>query len=172
MTPKLRFDEKQIRDIAGRYEYQLGDNEMVKLAPAIKKRGCIAKDELHLIAKWKATRSARHTLENSEEDVKEITRFALAAKSERARIQSLLILHGVGWPMASVILHFFHRDPYPILDYRALWSSSLHEPTYYKFDLWWSYVQFCRKLAKGNSIDIRTLDRALWQYSKEKQDGA
>jgi hypothetical protein len=68
-----------------------------------------------------------------------------------------------------VILHFFHRDPYPIIDFRALWSVSLPVPVQYGFDFWWPYVQFCRDLSDRTGLDMRTLDRALWQYSKENQ---
>ena len=73
--------------------------------------------------------------------------------------------------MASVILHFFHPEPYPILDYRALWSLSIDEPSYYKYNFWWEYVRICRDLAEANAVDMRTLDKAMWQYSKENQPG-
>jgi hypothetical protein len=101
--------------------------------------------------------------------VQEVTSIALAAPSERVRIETLTILDGVSWPTASVILHFFHRSRYPILDFRALWSVKLKPPSQYGFDYWWSYVQYCRKLASANHVDMRTLDRALWQYSKERK---
>ena len=68
------------------------------------------------------------------------------------------------WPMASVILHFFHRENYPILDYRALWSVSLKAQLQYDFAFWWDYVQFCRDVAQRNEVTMRMLDRALWQY--------
>ena len=106
---------------------------------------------------------------NTEEYVREITSFALRAETERARIEVLTKLDGVSWPTASVILDFFHDEPYPILDYRALWSVTLERPTQYTFDFWWPYVQYCRMLAEKNKVDMRTLDRALWQYSKEDQ---
>ena len=99
----------------------------------------------------------------------EITSFALAAQCERSRIESLTLLDGVGWPMASVILHVFHADPYPILDYRALWSVSLPVPAPYSFAFWQRYVAFCRDIATTAGVDMRALDRALWQYSKENQ---
>jgi hypothetical protein len=63
----------------------------------------------------------------------------------------------------------FHRDPYPILDFRALWSVSLDTPKQYSFDFWWPYVEFCRGVAGSAGVDLRTLDRALWQYSHENQ---
>jgi hypothetical protein len=101
--------------------------------------------------------------------VAEITSFALAAQCERSRIESLTLLDGVGWPMASVILHAFHADPYPILDYRAPWSVSLPMPAPYSFAFWQRYVAFFRDIAATAGVDMRALDRALWQYSKENQ---
>jgi hypothetical protein len=105
---------------------------------------------------------------NQESYVKEVTSIALAG-SERVRIETLTILDGVSWPTASVILHFFHRSRYPILDFRALWAVKLKPPSQYGFDYWWSYVKYCRTLASANRVDMRTVDRALWQYSKERQ---
>jgi hypothetical protein len=115
-------------------------------------------------------RSAGHVEDNPEEYVKEITEFAFRATTERARIKVLTSLDGVRWPTASVILHFCHRAAYPIMDFRALWSVSLPVPAQYSFTFWWPYVQFCRELSKRTGLDMGTLDRALWQYSKENQN--
>ena len=80
------------------------------------------------------------------------------------------MLDGVGWPTASVLLHFGHAEPYPILDYRALWSCGVpRPPSQYSFGLWWPYTRFCREITRRYGISMRTLDRALWQYSKERQ---
>lgn len=79
-------------------------------------------------------------------------------------------LHGVGYPTASVLLHFVSPDLYPIIDYRALWSLGEEAPPRsYSFDFWWWYVDCCRSLAGEAGVTMRTLDRALWQYSKENQ---
>jgi hypothetical protein len=145
---------------------------VLDLREAIASRGFMTKDELRIIAQWKAPRSAGHIEDNPEEYVKEITAFALSATTERARIEVLTNLDGVRWPTASVILHFFHKERYPIMDFRALWSVCLAVPAQYSFDFWWPYVQFCRDLSKRINMDMRTLDRALWQYSKEKQKDA
>ena len=39
-----------------------------------------------------------------------------------------MALSGVRWPTASVLLHFGHRDRYPILDYRALEALGVPSP--------------------------------------------
>lgn len=137
----------------------------------LKSRGssCLDKEMLKRIAHWKSPRSAGHVENNSDEYVKEITGFAFEAKEERSRIEILTVLSGVEWPTASVILHFFHTDLYPILDFRALWSLSTEVPKQYDFSFWWSYVEACRKLSQQLGVSMRTLDQALWSYSKEHQ---
>ena len=169
VVPQLRCQEDELSLIASRYEYPLQETELLRLRPIILDRRWMTKDELRAIARWKAPRSAGHVETNSDEYVKEITQFALRAATERARIEILTSLDGVRWPTASVILHFFHRDPYPIMDFRALWSVSLSVPAQYSFAFWWAYVQFCRDLSVRTGLDMRTLDQALWQYSKENQ---
>ena len=39
----------------------------------------------------------------------------------------------------------------------------------YDFGLWWDYVRTTRELANEMGLSMRTLDRALWAYSKAKQ---
>ena len=169
MTPKLRFDQSKIIEIASRYEYSNSEDDLLNLRPKIRKRGYLKSEELMKISYWKAPRSSMHVLGNSSNYIEEITAFAFSAQEERSRIEILTLLTGVSWPSASVILHFYHTDPYPIIDFRALWSANLNIPGTYNFMKWWNYVVFCRLIAKEEHVDMRTLDRALWQYSKENQ---
>ena len=166
---KLRFSESQIISWAEKYEYVRDETELLDLAPHVQSAGYLTKAELYQVARWKSPRSARHIAGNDAAYVEEVTALALAASEERTRIEALTLLDGVRWPSASVILHFFHDAPYPILDYRALWSLGQKTPKKYDFSIWWAYVEYCRKIARRNSVDMRTLDRALWQYSKTRQ---
>jgi hypothetical protein len=172
MKPVLRFSKSELGFYAARYQYPVQETTVLDLKGTVAKRGWLTKDDLRTVAQWKAPRAAGHIEDNPEEYVKEITAFALAATTERARIEVLTNLDGVRWPTASVILHFFHKEPYPIMDFRALWSVSLDVPVQYSFAYWWPYVESCRALSKETGLDMRTLDRALWQYSKEKQKDA
>ena len=167
---KLRFEISQIEYYASRYSYAIDDSVVENLKEKVQYRGYLTKDELLILAKWKSPRSARHVLKNSEEYVKEITGFSFNTKCERAKIEVLVNLDGVNWPTASVILHFFDENPYPILDFRALWSLQVEEPYVYRFELWDQYISYCRDIAKKAGVSMRTLDRALWQYSKEFQN--
>jgi len=157
MMPRLRFHEREITKIASRYDYSISEKELEQLRPKVIKRGYLLRSELQHIAYWKAPRSSGYARTNP------------GAKSERSRIEILTILYSISWPSASVILNFCHANPYPIIDYRSLWSVGLEVPNVYHFELWWCYTAFCREIAQRNHIDMRTLDRALWQYSKENQ---
>ena len=140
------------------------------IALCVKKRGFLTKPEFLELCRWKSPRSKHLVERNSVGFVEEVTRTALSTPEERLRIEVLTLLTGVGWPSASVLLHFAHVDPYPILDYRALWSLGIdHVPAAYDFDFWMAYTLFCRKLAAEVGVSMRQLDRALWQYSKENQ---
>ena len=68
-----------------------------------------------------------------------------------------------------MILHFCDRAPYPILDYRALWSLGTGVPPTYSLTFWMRYTDFVRGLAERTGSSMRIVDRALWQYSKEQQ---
>jgi hypothetical protein len=118
---------------------------------------------------WKSPRTQPRCRANSADFIRDVTHCALNTPSERLRIEVLTLLSGVSWPTASVILHFFHRDRYPILDFRALWSLHCEVPKQYDFRFWQEFTEFCRGLAEQTGASMRTLDRALWQYSKEKQ---
>lgn len=73
--------------------------------------------------------------------------------------------------MASTMLHLGHRDRHPILDVRALESLGfVQKNPYYDFDLWWEYVVECRRLADKHGVDMRTLDRALWQWPNDPSE--
>lgn len=165
----LRFSESRILQIAKQYSYPREEPLLLKMRAAAQAPYHLEKEQLKVVALWKAPRAAGHTDKNDPGYVREVTAFALSAAVERARVESLTMLDGVGWPTASVILHLFHTDPYPILDFRALWSVRVAVPQQYSFDFWWRYVKFCRSLALRTSVDMRTLDRSLWQYSKENQ---
>ena len=168
--PKLKFDLECVQHWSSKYEYR-GENEIIDLAEPVRNRGYLTKSDLKTVCEWKSLRSAGNYKKNEESFVKEVTRFALSTKCDRVAIESLTILDGVGEPTASVILHFFHKQRYPIFDYRALWSVSLIDGNKYNYSyaLWSKYVEYCRKKANEAGVCMRVLDRALWQYSKCNQ---
>jgi hypothetical protein len=166
---KLRFPGSQILRWAELYSYP-GEGKIVDdLSPRVRTRGYLTRAEFLDLCRWKTPRSQPRCATNSSAQVREATQIALATADERAKIYVLRTLAGVEWPTASVILHFCDRRPYPILDYRALWSLGFAKPPVYTFDFWWAYTEFARRLAESTRHDMRTVDRALWQFSKEHQ---
>lgn len=129
------------------------------------------RQQLIKLCLWKSKRPQKHykDIENDDLAVKEITKFALSCKSEVARIKALTMLKGVSWPVASVILHFAYPNKYPILDFRAIWSLAWPQPKKYDCAFWSNYIKEIKKIAKNNKVSLRTLDKALWYYSKENQ---
>lgn len=166
---QLRFPSTAIPQWAEEYNYD--DDPVLNLATTVQQRGFLTNDDLLVICRWKSPRSQRHCHANSPDFLQEVTQSALSRNNERFRIEVLTLLDGVSWPTASVILHFFHRDPYPILDVRALWSLQSPVPGQYTFEFWLEYTQFCRALSRSCNVSMRTLDRALWQFSKTHQSG-
>jgi hypothetical protein len=83
LSPKPRCSSLELIECAERSSYP-DDNSVISLRPDIWNRGYINKYELKKIARWKSPRSAANVESNPENYVKEITCFALSAKSERA----------------------------------------------------------------------------------------
>lgn len=166
---QLQFPPSKIRYWADRYDYGIDDKIAINIGKKVRKRGFLEKQELIDLCHWKSPRIRPKCTSNDAEFVIECTQLALSAAHDKLRIGCLIELCGVGFPMASVILHFCHFDPYPIIDYRALWSLGVRQPSYISYDFWWHYAAHCRGLSRRYRVNMRTLDRALWQYSKENQ---
>jgi hypothetical protein len=174
-----RLQIHQIPDFLARYnrDHEGEDDELVARRERIRRQGRMQLKDLCAVCKWKAARAAGHARKNTDNEVKEITRLAFAARSERVRVEVLQVLHGVSYPTASVVLHFYHRDTYPVLDFRALWSMRISQPAQYTFEFWWRYVVesrkfFARARRRFPDLSMREFDCALWQYSYEKQNAS
>lgn len=167
----LQCPSSQLSKYASRYRYE--DDEVVATAEAfMQEHRYLTREHFLALCRWKSPRSGPRCAENSEGYIEAVTRVALGTDDERLRIEVLTLLAGVSWPTASVVLHFGHREGYPILDFRALWSLGVTAPPRYTFDLWMPYTEYCRALARKQKLSMRELDRALWQYSKEHQSSA
>jgi len=165
----LRFDKNLIPRWATCYNAE-EDTDVERIASQASTRGYFTKANLVDFCEWKSKGRTRRQVElNHESFIQAITQTALSIPNEQLRIEVLTLLRGVGWSTASAILHLCHTDPYPILDFRALWSLSVDVPDQYDFEFWWAYTRFCRTLASRAGVSMRVLDRALWKYSKEKQ---
>ena len=166
---KLRFDESKIRYYADKYQtdHQCYDNSVERIVDAVKGRGYLTKSDLIELSDWAKNGRNIHKIKSNNDDfVKKMTGCALSSDTaERDRICYLRRLDGVGQAVASAILHWFHKDHYPIWSTPARNSVGIDSP---KRGEWEAYVSFCRCLAKKNKVNMRTLDRALWKYSADR----
>ena len=167
---RLRFPESDLAAWAARFPDDGSDERLyATLRPQVLARGHLTRTEFLRLCEWKTPRSRPRCRENSERNIVTLTRAAFSTTDESLKPELLLLLRGVGWPSASVILHFCDERPYPILDVRAVWSCGIKGTARYSTEFWLAYVEFTGGLADRTGLSLRAIDKALWQYSKEKQ---
>jgi hypothetical protein len=167
---KLRFALADVPKWSAAYSYDGSDARFLEVVrPAVRKRGYLTVPEFRDICYWKTPRTQSRCRRNTPDEIRVLTQAALATDDEALKMDLLRLLHGVEWPTASTLLHFCDKRPYPILDYRALWSLGYSRPPHYTMPFWLSYVDYVRNLARRTGRPIRIVDRALWQYSRARQ---
>jgi hypothetical protein len=163
----LQFAPKEIGALANRFG-PTDDARLLGVGAAVRARGYYTRHEFIEVCAWKTVRSRPKVARNGEAAVSATTRAALAARDEAVRMTTLLTLEGVGVPTASTLLYCAFPDDYPILDVRALESLRVTPRSQYPVSFWLEYLSACRRLAREHGVTIRTLDKALWQHSKER----
>lgn len=157
-----------VRQWADRYITKMGAVELRLLdevGPTVRERGFYELGELAEVAGWKTQRSKSRIAGNLPEDVRDITGLAFSAP-EHVQHRVLTLLDGVRVPTATALLAVVFPDRHTILDARstealarlAAWDGA---------GGYRSYLDVCRRLAAGAGVDLRTLDRALWRWSKD-----
>jgi hypothetical protein len=165
-TFELQFPIEQVGALATRFGY-VDDARLLRVGARARARGYYTRPEFIEVCAWKTVRSKPKIERNSDTAVTDATGRALAAVDEEVRIAALLELEGVGVPTASTLLYFACPDDYPILDVRALESLGVKPRSQYPVSFWLDYLRACRELARRSGVSIRTLDKALWQHSKD-----
>jgi hypothetical protein len=164
---EIQFPPEQVPDLAAGFP-AVDEGAVDTIGPAARARGYYRRGEFLLVCAWKTPRSAPKVALNTEPAVRAATRRAFAETDEAVRMQALLSLSGVGVPTASTLLYFAFPALYPILDVRALESLGVKPRSQYPISFWLGYLEACRALAAQCGVSIRTLDKALWQWSKER----
>ena len=139
-----RITAADLQTYAQQYD-QTYDAPVAALVESAKKRGYLTKPDLTILGDWKSPRIRPKLAQNSDEFIQEVTSQALSTHFVRLAI---------------------HIPQ--VLDVRALWTLGLQDEVQ-SLDLWETYVGLTRQLAQDWNTDMRTLDRALWQYSAEHQ---
>jgi DNA-binding transcriptional ArsR family regulator len=164
---ELQFPAGEIEQLAARFAYE-DDARCRDAGAAARARGNYTRAELLEVCGWKSPRSSSRVVANSSTIVASATRAAFATSDEAGRMSALTSLSGVGVPTASALLMFAFPDDYPILDVRALESLGVKPRAQYPITFWLAYLECCRELAHRYDVHIRTLDKALWQHSKDR----
>jgi len=120
------------------------------------------------IFEWKTTgRGRSRLLRNEEPDIHDALRLACMAETPRAAIAVLTSLDGIAVPVASAIMTTIYPDRFTVIDFRALEAlgskSADRSVRFYVL-----YLDYCRQLAEAWAMSLRQLDRALWQWSKDR----
>ncbi|MDP3182751.1 MAG: hypothetical protein Q8M54_08025 [Desulfobaccales bacterium] len=168
----LKITKEDILEWSKKYDsrYRGTNDEIteIKLKQLLEKQRYLNKPEFIELCKWKTPRPRKHYERNDEKLVRENTRDSFSTNDEKKRIKLLDDLKGVSLPIASAILHFAFLNRYPILDFRAIWSLGWGKPKIsYRF--WQSYCNRISEISRQVNLPIRIIDKALWEYSKQKQ---
>jgi hypothetical protein len=179
----LSFDKTFVDNWSRQYleaDKSGGGNEQElfrRVGPQVAKRGYYRIAELAMVGDWKSPRIRSLLARNSDEDVRDISRLALAAP-ERLQHRILGLLIGVKDPVASALLAVSAPDRHTVIDFRAV--EALEElrsigalkqevPPHSTGELpdYIQYLECCRSIARQCGVELRDLDRALWKWSKE-----
>jgi len=161
----IKYSDRYDKGVAGSFD-EYGEKELKEWFRANR---YLDREKFIRLGKWKSRRPIKHYESNGDNLIKDITNFSLSTDNEEARIKILFVLKGVSWPVASTILHFAFPDKYPIMDFRAIWSLGWEQPKSYNYNFWKKYCDQMQSLSDRVGLPIRTIDKALWQYSKENQ---
>ena len=162
----LQFDSSEIAALAARYGYEQ-DDEAFKAGSNIV-GGNYSRENLKIIVHWKSPRKIAYIDDNTDIEIARALRFAGDSRtSERSAVDVLDRLHGVGVPIASAVLTTMFPEKYTIIDFRALESLGIVKAPSGSVHYYLHYLAKCRELARKHNVSLRTLDRALWQWSKE-----
>ncbi len=162
---RLRFDPALIPALAEAFG-EVDESRASSAGARARGLGHYTREDFLTVYRWKAARSEPRAAVSDEATIVAATARSFAALEEAARFEALTVLPGVGGPVASALLHFAFPEGYPILDVRALESLGVKARSVYPTAFWVEYVEYCRELAPAHGVSLRTLDKALWQYSK------
>ncbi len=166
----LQFAPSEIHGLEIRYRHE--DDKGALRAGSSIAGGDYSRENLKTIVRWKSSRKIAWITLNTDIEIARSLQFASDPRtSEKSAVDVLCRLHGVGVPVASAILTTINPEKYTIIDFRALESLGVTKWPNDSIDYYISYLQKCRELASIHKVSLRTLDRALWQWSKENGRG-
>ena len=144
----------------------------------VKRAGEFSRAEFLRMCRWKSPRAAPHYAKNRASRIRAISRAALATRSERRRMETLITLSGVNVPVASAILTLIDPARYGVLDIRV-WQLLLAlgcvdgKPGGRGFTVrdWQVYLARLRPHAKRLGVSVRAVEYTLFRCHQKLQTG-
>ena len=165
-TFELQFPLDEIDALAARFPAG-DDGRLHEVGVAVLARGYYTREEFIEVCAWKTVRSRPRSRATPKQPWSSdrpghrnrgrIREDDGAARARRRRRADCLDAPVFAFP-----------DHYPILDVRALESLGVKPRSQYPLSFWLGYLDACHELAQQAGVSLRTLDKALWQHSKER----
>jgi hypothetical protein len=135
----------------------------------IREKGTISKQTFIRILNWKSPR-VKGIVRLDEFGVYEKGISGAYSAEEIEKLKKLILLHGIGTPVGSTILHFIYPNTFPIIDIRTaetLYYACRIKSKSTDFSHYASFRSEMLKIAKENPrFTLREVDRALSAYHK------
>lgn len=177
---QLQPSETDLQELADEYWQQSGARERELEKAAFEAGEAIRNGEytlanLEAIVRWKSECAVQYLIANSNQHIRKVLAVAAAPETPTCdAVKSLLELQGIDISLASAVLAAIYPERYSILDFRALEALG-HARLDVRF--YEEYLSFCKRLAESNIVKpqddlpgatpLRTLDRALWEWSRK-----
>jgi hypothetical protein len=180
---QLQPAEAELQELAEKYWQNAGEKEHALEKEAFEageaiRNGDYSLANLEAIVRWKSERAVQYLIGNSNEAIRHALSVAASPQSTtESAVRALVELHGVDISLASAILAAIYPERYTVLDFRILEAlgHARHDVRFYE-----EYLAFCKRLAESNIVKpqselpgatpLRTLDRALWEWSHSQKD--
>jgi hypothetical protein len=143
-----------------------------------RRRGWLTRGEFIAMCRWKSPRAMLHYERNSATRIRAATGRALAAPSERQRMEHLATLAGVSVPVASAILTLLDPRRYGVLDIRvwqllfAMRSVGVNRAGRgFSIAQWERYLATLRRHARRLGATARAVEYTLFLHHRAHQRG-
>lgn len=137
-----------------------------------RRQGFLSKELFVRVGRWKSVRQTPNYESNPAEVVRTASAKAFEASDDATALTALTSLRGVALRTASAILQWMRPRQFPILDVRVVSALGWPEPASWDDLAFYSRVSDrVRELARECDMDLRTMDRALWAWDKQRSVG-
>jgi len=144
----------------------------------VRRRGFFTRGEFLRMCRWKSPRARRLWEKNSAARIRAVSRAVLATRDERARMELLTRLTGVGVPMGSAILTLIDPRRYGVLDIRA-WQllfairsvDANRRGQGFTIAQWEIYLAALRAHARRLRVSARMVEYTLFHCHRKFQRG-